>query len=222
MRHGFRRAGDHDTDERLLRLQALPCRIHVVDAAAPELRGVDERVDGKQIGGVVLDDVALHPVAVFLLRLPIVGPRARPLELFLVIDERRVLQGVRRAAARRDYLPGLVPEMAQVRHVALGELLEQAFFDAEDDFGRRQQPGHVEARRAARGTDLGVVLGGGAGGVVDHFHAEFLLERPDDDALDQLLVLAALCVDDQRLFGARGNHVRRRHGGGRALQQPAA
>src|SRR3954468_13668191 len=222
VRHRFRRSGDDHADVGLLRLEPLPGGLHVVDATLAELRRVDEGVDRQQVRRVVLDDVALHLVAVFFLRLPIVVPGARPLELFLVIDERRVLQRVRRAASRGDDLPRLVPEIAHVRHFALAQLLEHALLHAEDDLGRREEAGDVEPRRAARGADLGVVLRGGAGGVMDDLDAELLLERPDDDALDQLLVFAALRVDDQRFLRAGGDDVGCRHRGGGALQQPSA
>src|SRR5260221_12717407 len=140
MRYRLGRAGDDNAEIGFLRLQALPRRLHVVDAAFAELRGMDQRVDREQIGRVVVDDMALDLVAVFLLRLPVIGPGTRPLELFLVVDERRVLQCVRRARARGNHRPGLVPEVLEVRHLALGELLEQAFLHAQDHLGWGSNP----------------------------------------------------------------------------------
>src|SRR5688572_5048116 len=101
--------------------------------------------------------------------------------------------------------------MLEVRYLALGQFLEHALLHPEHHLGRSEQAGHVEAGRAARGADLGVILRGGAGRVVDHLDAELLLEGLDHHFLDQLLVLTALRVDDQRFLGARGDHVRRRN-----------
>ena len=222
MRHRFRGTGDDHADVGLLRLEALPGRLHVVHAAAAELRRVDECIHREEVRGVVLDHVAFDLRRVLLLRLPVIGPRARAIELFLVVDERGVLQRVRRAGARRDHLPGLVPEVAQVRHLALTQLFQQPFFHAQDHLGRRQQPGDVEARRAARGADLGVVLRGGAGGIVDHLDAELLLEWANHHPLDELLVFPALRVDDQRFLRPRRDDVGCRHRHGGLLQEPAA
>ena len=99
--------------------------------------------------------------------------------------------------------------MLQVRDLGFGDRLEQLLLLAEDHLGRRQFRGDIEAGRAARGTDLRVVLRGTAGVVIGDLDAELLFERLDGGAGDDLLELGTVAVHHQRIGGKRGDDKRR-------------
>jgi hypothetical protein len=100
------------------------------------------------------------------------------------------------------------PGVAQIRDLALGDRLKQFLAGAQEHFGWRQQAGNVEAWRSARGADLGVVLRCRSGCIVHNLDTELFLERLQHRRLDNLLVLAALGVDDQRVGSLAPNHKR--------------
>ena len=84
--------------------------------------------------------------------------------------------------------------------------------------GRAQRRRDVETGRPFRRADLGVVLRGRAGRIVNDLDAELLLEGLDDVLLEELLVFAAETVDDQRFVGTLAPDIGRAetdHGGSR-------
>jgi hypothetical protein len=118
MRRGFRRRRHDNAPVGLLALEQRPRRIHVRRAAAAQLCRVKQRVHGKQVGGVVIDDVPLHLRAVPLLRLPVVGPRRGLVELVLVVEERVELQRVNDGDGRQR-LARFLPRELEIRGTSL-------------------------------------------------------------------------------------------------------
>ncbi len=150
---------------------------------------------------------ALYLRAVALVRLPVVGPRHRLVELVLVVEQRVELQRVNHRD-RRERLARLLPRVLEIGDFLVGDLFEKSFLGAEQDLGRAQRSGDVETGRPFRRPDLRVILRRRAGRVVHDLDAELLLEGLDDVLLEELLVLAAEAVDDERVVGLLAPDIR--------------